>query len=186
MMANDIDKGKEVEQKQGEATSGSVPTETNEWPRFDPQAPVDPEAPGAPPLDSTLAKEELERLREGVAPPEEGRWNIRLKWYYLLTAGLGVLTLFISLYGATEVQNAYSGAGGVRRQPSPLAFFLPFFGIGSLGVLVYLAIDALCAFRFRPRGSHRRIHFILNFLLYLAIVLGWPLAIAVLETFGRK
>ena len=186
MMANGMDKGKGVEQKMGEATSGSVPTERNEWPQFDPQASVDPGAPGAPPLGSALAKEEMERLRDDVAPPEKGCWNIRLKWYYLLTAGLGVLTLFISLYGATEVQNAYGGADGMRRQPSPLAFFLPFLGIGSLGVLVYLAIDALCAFRFRPRGSHRRIHFILNFLLYLAIVLGWPLAIAVLETFGRK
>ena len=181
-MANGMDKGKGVEQKMGEATSGSVPTERNEWPQFDPQASVDPGAP----VGSVLAKEEMERLRDDVASPEKGRWNIRLKWYYLLTAGLGVLTLFISLYGATEVQNAYGGADGMRRQPSPLAFFLPFLGIGSLGVLVYLAIDALCAFRFRPRGSHRRIHFILNFLLYLAIVLGWPLAIAVLETFGRK
>ncbi|MFC2336883.1 MAG: hypothetical protein ACFNUI_02560, partial [Negativicutes bacterium] len=143
MMANGTDKGKGVEQKLGEATSGSVPTERNEWPQFDPQAAVDPEAPGAPPLGSTLAKEEMERLRDDVAPPEKGRWNIRLKWYYLLTAGLGVLTLFISLYGATEVQNTYGGADGMRRQPSPLAFFLPFLGIGSLGVLVYLAIDAV-------------------------------------------
>lgn len=154
------------------ATRVGEDTPDGAWPTFDPTAPVPPGAAG-----SALAKGTL-------APPQEAekpRFILRLKWYYLLTAGLGVLTLFAALYGATEIQRQYQT--DMTRAPSPLAFFLPLLGIGSVGVLLYLGIDALCAFRFRPKTSYRRLHFFLNFLLYLAIVLGWPVAIAALSTF---
>lgn len=141
------------------------------WPKFDPTAPVPPG-----PAGSALAEGTLASPKDAA---EKNRWIIRLKWYYLLTAGLGVLTLFFALYGATEVQNQYQAG----RPPSPLAFFLPFLGIGGLSVVLYVGIDALCAFLFRPKTSSRRLHFILNLLLYLAIVLGWPVAIATWETF---
>lgn len=152
-------------------SKGSAATTEAAWPTFDPAAKVPPGAAG-----SALAKGTL-------TPPQEAenRWILRLKWYYLLTAGLGVLTLFCALYGATEIQQQYQA--DPTRAPSPLTFFLPFLGIGGIGILLYLGIDALCAFRFRPKASFRRLHFLLNLLLYLAIVLGWPAAIAAWETF---
>lgn len=143
------------------------------WPKFDPAAPVPPGPAGSALAEGTLASPK--------DTAEKNRWIIRLKWYYLLTAGLGVLTLFFALYGATEIQQ--QAQADMTRAPSPLAFFLPLLGISGLGVLLYVGIDALCAFRFRPKTSYRRLHFVLNLLLYLAIVLGWPVAIAVLETF---
>ncbi|MGP1470603.1 MAG: hypothetical protein ACTTJE_03320 [Schwartzia sp. (in: firmicutes)] len=149
---------------------GEAPADA--WPVFDPAAPVPPGAAG-----SALAKGTL-------APPQEAqkpRFILRLKWYYLLTAGLAVLTLFAALYGATEIQQQYQS--DATRAPSPLTFFLPLLGIGGVGVLLYLVIDALCAFCFRPKNSYRRLHFFLNLLLYLSIVLGWPVAIAALSTF---
>lgn len=153
-------------------TASTAVQGTEAWPTFDPAAPVPPGPAGLAMAKGTLA------------PPQDAakpRWILRLKWYYLLTAGLGVLTLFFALYGATEIQQ--QAQADMTRAPSPLAFFLPLLGISGLGVLLYVGIDALCAFRFRPKTSYRRLHFVLNLLLYLAIVLGWPVAIAVLETF---
>lgn len=163
----------------GDATKNADPPigasatqEADAWPTFDPAAKVPPGSAG-----SAMAKGTLSPPQDAEKP----RWILRLKWYYLLTAGLGVLTLFFALYGATEIQQ--QAQADMTRAPSPLAFFLPLLGLSGLGVLLYLGIDALCAFCFRPKTSYRRLHFILNLLLYLAIVLGWPVAIAVLETF---
>ena len=174
---------KAVQTKEGHESKGAehmmspegLPTVQGQetWPKFDPTAPVPPGPAGSALAEGTLASPK--------DTAEKNRWIIRLKWYYLLTAGLGVLTLFCALYGATEIPQQYQA--DPTRAPSPLTFFLPFLGIGGIGILLYLGIDALCAFRFRPKASFRRLHFFLNLLLYLAIVLGWPAAIAAWETF---
>lgn len=149
----------------------------------------DEKSPAAPTEGGTIVNDRIEdKRRTGKDAEAKKRWYLKLKWYYLLTAALAVLTLFAALYGATVAQDSYVGQmpQDWRGRPhlSPMTFVVPLFGIGLAGFFIYVIINAVCAFRFRPPGSYRVVHFVLNLLLYLALVLGWPMLVAALETFG--
>ena len=122
------------------------------------------------------------------ATPEEQkerftlRGRLKLKWYYFITFGMGVFALLISLLGATYFQESVlTAADGKQGHVSPFAFLIPLVLVHVVCFLVFMLINALCAFKLISEDSKSKLHFVCNLLLYLAVVVGIPLSVAFLQ-----
>lgn len=136
----------------------------------------------ATPDTTAKQRKELDASSEEQKERFTLRGRLKLKWYYFITFGMGVFALLISLLGATYFQESVlTAADGKQGHASPFAFLIPLVLVHVVCFLVFMLINALCAFKLISEDSKSKLHFVCNLLLYLAVVVGIPLSVAFLQ-----
>ncbi len=104
---------------------------------------------------------------------------------YFITAVWGFLTPSFALDGAQQVLAATQGGAGAQADSTPTQYvFLFLLTIGGI-VLAFFLFDAIFSAWALPRDGRRFLHFVLNFVLYAALVpVGWFAVVFVVSVLG--
>lgn len=93
---------------------------------------------------------------------------------YFITAVLGFLTPSFALDGAQQILAVTKGGAEAQGHSTPTEYVGWFFVAAGGCVLAFLLFDALFSRFALSKEDRRLVHFLLNFVLYAALVpVGW-------------